>query len=181
MPTAGGLKATLELCAEVPGVHYSLQADVSKAHRRFLHAQEDWGLLACRLEAGKVWLNRVGTFGVGSASYWWGRLAAGLARLTLSLVGQDFVWQHIYADDLKWSAHGANKFENLALTIFSWAVCGTPFSWKKTRGGFQLDWIGYWSDYSTFSLGISEGRAKWLIGWITDLLCEGHVLIRGLT
>ena len=29
-----------------------------------------------------IWVNRVGTFGVGSAGYWWGRAGALLVRLT---------------------------------------------------------------------------------------------------
>ena len=51
MPTAGDGRAVMELCSsERPGVHFALQADVSKAHRRYLHKKADWGLLACKAE-----------------------------------------------------------------------------------------------------------------------------------
>ena len=56
--------------------------DIKKAHRRF----KEQGFLACQLDtregpAGQldescVYINKVGTFGVNCASYWWTRVAA---------------------------------------------------------------------------------------------------------
>ena len=40
----------------------------------------------------------------------------------------------------------------------------------KFAGGLQVDWIGYWTDYSKFSCGLSEKRAEWLFRWATDAL-----------
>ena len=56
---------------DLPGVHFALAADVRKAHRRVLHKKEVWGLLACRAKADSetIWINRVGTFGVGGIGY----------------------------------------------------------------------------------------------------------------
>ena len=80
---------------------FLLMGDVSKAHRRVKVKEEDWGYQACRLHPGKVWVNCVGTYGIASAGYWWGRLAAGLlVRLFYYLVGgtgdQDMF---LYSDD----------------------------------------------------------------------------------
>eukprot|EP00973_Karenia_brevis_P036120 4981037-Karenia_brevis.AAC.1 len=44
-----------------------LKADVAKAHRRCRIHQEDQRWLTCRTRPGGVWVNTVGTFGVGSA------------------------------------------------------------------------------------------------------------------
>ena len=61
-----------------------------------------------------------------------------------------------------------------------WVLCGSPFSWGKCRGGLQVDWIGYWLDYATFSIGISEARCHWLIRWAESILQCGTLLVRGL-
>ena len=153
------------LCSqEKPGCHFQLLADISKAHRRIKHRKQDWGLLGCQSTSGSeyVWLNRVGTFGVGSASYWWGRLSASLGRLALLLSPDSWLLQLLFADDLRWSAWGADKFQCLAKSLFTWVLLGAPFSWGKCRGGVQVDWVGYWLDYARFELGISESRTKWL-------------------
>ena len=72
MPGPREEKAIMRRASRIVGPFFTLQSDVSKAHRRFLYRQEDWGLLGCRIRQGKVWINRVGTFGIGSAGYWWG-------------------------------------------------------------------------------------------------------------
>ena len=55
---------------------------------------------------------------------------------------------------------------------------GTPFSEKKWQGGLELDWVGYWVDYTLFHLGISEKRCAWIVpsigsiegkGWLVDV------------
>ena len=104
MPGPREERAILARASTMEGSFFSLQADVSKAHRRFLYRRQDWGLLACRLSEGHVWINKVGTFGVGSAGYWWGRLAGIVMRCALSLMFYDEVWVTLFADDLKVSA-----------------------------------------------------------------------------
>ena len=47
------------------------------------------------------------------------------------------------------------------------------FSYPKFRGGFQLDYVGFWMDYSRFELGLSEKRANWLIKFVEDLRNDG--------
>ena len=48
----------------------------------------------------KVFLNCVGTFGVTSAGYWWGRAASAIVRLTHYALGhEDALWTLIYSDD----------------------------------------------------------------------------------
>ena len=59
----------------------SIVFDISKAHRRVMIDEEDWGLQACSVESDppsrpedEIYLNTVGTYGIASAAYWWSRL-----------------------------------------------------------------------------------------------------------
>ncbi|CAE8616008.1 unnamed protein product, partial [Polarella glacialis] len=152
----------------IPGVHFCLAADVRKAHRRVLRRKADWGLMACRSHEGSetIWVKRVGTFGIGSIAYWWGRLAAAAGRFVLRLCLNSFVFMSIFADDLKVVAGGADKWKVLLRVFMAWIMIGAPFAWEKFRGGLELDWIGYWLDYTRFELGVSERRTLWLCKWL---------------
>jgi hypothetical protein len=180
MPGPGEERVVLQHCSTVPGVHFALKADIAQAHRRFRNREQDWGLQACRLRPGTLWVNRVGTFGVGSACYWWSRLAALLARFALYMLEDAHWWQLIFADDLKWNAHGPRKYEHLLCGLLAWVLVGAPFAWRKCRGGIEIDWVGYWIDYGRFELGISESRSAWLTKWLGEILDTGAVLIRRL-
>jgi hypothetical protein len=69
----------------------------------------------------------------------------------------------------------------LLLFLFLWELLGTPIKWSKCRGGFEMEWLGYWLDYGRFRLGISEARAQWLVKWITETLARGAVLVSNLS
>ena len=93
---------------------FSLAGDVSKAHRRFRVAQRDWRFQACRLPKGagiEAWVNKVGTVGHSTASYWYSRLQGAVGRLAISLVLNHWVFQLVFADDLRWSAAGGSAVE----------------------------------------------------------------------
>jgi len=90
-PAAHDLDAALDHeIAEGTQQLFALALDISKAHRRVPVAPCDWGLQACsdlprRRAPGPqdaVWVNTVGTYGLGSASYWWARVGALLLRIT---------------------------------------------------------------------------------------------------
>eukprot|EP00971_Amphidinium_carterae_P318938 6339956-Amphidinium_carterae.1 len=84
-----------------------LKSDVAKAHRRFKHLEADWGLLGCRSGVGEgVWLNRVGTFGVSSAPYWWQRLCGIVGRFGFAFLPPGApLFGLVFSDDLLWLAH----------------------------------------------------------------------------
>jgi len=96
------------------------------------------------------------------------------------IVGRDEFWQLLYADDFDWCTSGPDLAVNVLVVIFFYAVVGVPFSWHKCGGGFAYDWIGYWQDYKSFEVGISEARAKWLCNWIDETLAQGCVLVRSM-
>ena len=126
MPSAGELRCVLEHARSIGGLHFSLQSDVHKAHRRFKNAQRDWGYQACQIYEGTVWLNRVGTFGVGTGCYWWARLAACLARAGLTVTDFEELWQLLFADDVLWIAAGPNFGDLILSCLFTWTLFGDP-------------------------------------------------------
>ena len=160
---------------------FSLLADVRRAHRGFRVAAKDWKYQVCALsiqdykaegvdastdeepmEEDELWLNKVGTFGHSSASYWFGRLQGAVCRISVSLMATRPFFQLLYADDMKWSAAGEYAIDDLLLVLFMTELVGTPISWEKVRGGFEVEWVGLWLDYGRFSVGISEKRGLWL-------------------
>ena len=162
------------------GVVISLASDIRKAHRRVKHRECDWGLLACRVTdtSDTVWINRVGTFGIGSIAYWWGRLAGALGRLVGHVMRQELVWMTIFADDIKVAAGGPQKYWNILKVYSMWLAMGAPFAWSKFRGGLEIDFVGYWLDYSRFEMGLSESRTVWLVNWLSELDGSRPALVR---
>ena len=124
----------------------------------------------------EVWVNTVGTFGVSSAGYWWGRAGALVVRLTHYLTPMLLaLWLLLYADDGMASGRGARYDRAILFHLFVLEVLGTPFKWQKVRGGIQVDWIGYWIDIGRFEIGISQSRADWCVKWLTDKSRERRV------
>ena len=163
-----------------PGVEFALAADVSKAHRRCKHRKADWGYLACRADQDSttVWINRVGTFGIGSIAYWWARLVAVAGRITFRLCMSLYFWMLVFADDIKVVASGKDKWKCLLKVYLIWIMMGTPFAWHKFRGGLELDWVGYWLDYVRFEMGLSESRTQWLCTFVASCTTGEVVLMR---
>ena len=140
--TAGELRT---LMREKPGKQFLVAGDVSKAHRRVKVRREDWGLQACRLKPGMVWLNCVGTYGVTSAGYWWARLAAStLVRFFYYILASSGAPDCLlFADDLLVILGRVSEIEDFGALVFLWVSLGVPWKWGKWRGGHVTQWIGY--------------------------------------
>ena len=159
-------------------VVFSIVGDVSKAHRRFLHHPSERGLLACRVrkDDATIFINNVGTFGVASASYWWGRIAGSGLRLVHELLGPEMpIELLIFADDLEALGTEQKGRRGIVLAYLFLATLGFPFKWAKQRGGLKVEWIGLYTDYTTMKLGLSETRAKWMENWTRKLSLLGKV------
>ena len=160
-------------------VIFTVNADIAKAHRRVRVRKADWGVQACKASSSSpvVWLNTVGTFGVASAAFWWSRLMGLVGRHALCISRNDWLFVLTFVDDLHIAAGGQTRW----LTIWRFIVClemvGTPFSYRKFRGGFQSDYVGYWMDYSRFELGISEKRTAWLVAFIDKMETDGWLVM----
>ena len=156
----------------------SLVGDISKAHRRFLHDPAERGLLACRVKETDpfLYVNNCGTFGVASASYWWGRISGAGIRLVHELLGPErAVELLIFADDLEGLGADSSGRQGLVLSFLYLSALGFPFKWAKQRGGQKVEWIGLYTDYATFRLGLSPRRSAWMCNWVGSLAASGKV------
>ena len=101
-PVAADLKRVMREKARLGQRTFALTADVAEAHRQIPIHPRDWHLLGCQIEAGgDVYINKVGTFGVASASYYWSRAATALGRLTQYITGRTAnTWHQLVAGRL---------------------------------------------------------------------------------
>ena len=178
MPGGREKRFLLAQLEEERAVAFSLIGDFGKAHRRFKYRRDEQGLLGCVVASGDgyVYVNKVGTFGVASAPYWWGRLSGALVRLTHYLLGPDIpIELLLYADDLEGLGIGPEGRKGLAMGYIFLAALGSPFKWSKQRGGLTTEWIGLTTDYGSYSFGLSERRAGWLVEWMGCVLEKKEV------
>ena len=141
-PGAGELRRILREQAQNGAKMFAIAGDVSKAHRRIKIQRQDWGFQACRLEPGKVWVNRIGTYSMGSAAYWWARAsAAAMVRLARYFLGPDLLFDFpLYFDDFLCIARARRQVETAGFSVFFLTVLGFPCAWKKVHR-IQLDWV----------------------------------------
>ena len=160
-------------------VIFAINADIAKAHRRVRVRPSDWGAQACKTSSNSkvIWLNKVGTFGVASAAFWWSRLMGLLGRHALNILGNDWIFILTFVDDLHIAVGGRNRWLSIWRFLVAMEMVGTPFSYKKFRGGFSVDYVGYWMDYSRFEIGISEKRSAWLISFIDKMETDGWLVL----
>ena len=146
---------------------FSLVGDISKARRRFLHAPEERGLLSCRISEDDVY--------VSCASYWWARIAGAGIRLMHEMLGPQMpVDLLIFADDLEAIASSAGGRRGITLSFLFLSCLGFPFKWAKQRGGLRVEWIGLFTDYTSYKIGLSPKRAEWMQSWVMKLASEGY-------
>ena len=118
---------------------FSLVGDISKAHRRFLHAPEERGLLACRVsdEDPYIYVNNVGTFGLACASYWWSRIAGSGVRLVHELLGPQMpIELLIFADDVEAIAASPGGRRGITLAFLISFLFGFPVQVGKATWWF---------------------------------------------
>ena len=79
----------------------------------------------------------------------------------------------IFADDVVLLASDVGGRRSITLSFLYLSVLGFPFKWAKQRGGLRVEWIGLYTDYSTYRLGHSPQRAEWMKCWVLDLAKSG--------
>ncbi len=180
-PQFDDLQAALRAFQGMDPVERLLVAfDIKSAHRLIPVQPEDWGFQAFRLEdSDLVYVNQVGTFGITTASFWWGRVAATLFRTFHRVLPRDsLIYLLLFADDGLVMV-GGEKYHKLALSVFVYLeIMEVPLSWRKTRGGFRTEWIGYTVDLERWLIGISERKVRWLRDWVNATNQEGRILGR---
>ncbi|CAE7611856.1 unnamed protein product, partial [Symbiodinium sp. KB8] len=147
---------------------FGISADVTAAHRLVKHRRKDHPLMACKADSSSsvLWVNTVGTFGLSVASFWWSRLFGIVGRTVSRALLQAWFYQLCYVDDMHGVFTGQQKFRNLVMWFVLYLALGTPFSFKKFKGGFKVPFVGYELDYSTWKVGMSDARGAWIISWI---------------
>ena len=125
---------------------------------------------------GTVWLNKVGTFGVASAGYWWGHAGACILRLVHYLLGYDMpLWALLYLDD-GWFVGRSERYEyDLLMALYILILVKAALAWHKVKGGIETQWIGYALDIGRFAIGISEAGTQWVLRWLDDKVRERSV------
>ena len=87
----------------------------------------------------------------------------------------DAVWSLLYSDDGKITGRTQNPERGILLHLLVLVLIRLPISWKKVRGGPEVEWIGYLVDVGRFELGITASRAAWINRWLTDKVAEGRM------
>ena len=163
---------------ELQEVPLAVSADVSSAHRLYLHRREDWALLACRASSDSktIWINKVGTFGISSASFWWSRLFGIIGRCVARAMLQHSFYQFAYVDDIHADFYGRRKYINFLAWLVLHEMIGTPFAYHKFKGGTIVSFIGYELDFGSRLLGLSEARGQWICEWVTEVVKSRFVV-----
>jgi hypothetical protein len=180
-PLFDDLEAAMhQFLTEADARRLAMAYDYKGAHRLVPIHEDDWGKQAFRLDDPEVvYLNCVGTFGVASAAFWWSRLAATLQRTMWAFLPPgDPLYILLFADDGLCLASGPRYRKNLLAVLLFLTVLGAPLSWAKTRGGQQVEWLGYQLDLRMGLMGVSERKVDWLETWVNQTLLDGSVLGR---
>ena len=165
-------------------VRFSVLYDIASAHKLIPAAEEDWGLHTFRLPGDPskdVFVHTRGTFGIASAAYWFGRAMGVVVRSCHRIMGRHMGLLHlIYADDGWLAATGKRFWKKVLMWFFLYELLEVPITWKKVRGGAEVDWIGYHLDITKFERGINDSKKAWIVKWIDDRLRQGGVVGREL-
>ena len=86
----------------------------------------------------------------------------------------------IYADDGWLTAMGTRFWKKILMWLFLYELLEIPITWKKVRGGAEVNWIGYYLNVATFERGINESKRAWILSWVRDKLQQGGVVGREL-
>ena len=158
---------------------FCVSADIRAAHRLVKIRKCDWPFMACRADSNSttVWVNRVGTFGISSAPYWWSKLFGLVGRFVGHLMGCVWFIHLVYVDDLHGSFTGPSKFLNLWIWLLAFELVGTPFAYHKFRGGFSSEFVGYQMRYDLNEIGVSLRRGEWLVKWIKAAETKKFVVV----
>ena len=164
---AGAVRASRDTLEAV----FTMSADIKAAHRLVKIRESDWRLLVCKADSDSqvCWVNKVGTFGVSSAPYWWSRLFGLAGRLVARVLLDRWVIQLVYVDDLHVVTVGEQKFETLWMALAAYEILGTPFGYGKFSGGLDVQFVGYRIDYQGTMVGISDARGEWLLQFLRAL------------
>ena len=174
--TAPGLQDALTallMCATTLTTVFKL--DVSRAHRRMKIRRSDWRYQTAQTASG-IWVNKVGTYGVASAQYHWGRMAALILRL-LYYTFPTIIWAFVYVDDFLFilPKQGAAALA-VQILLFLHAI-GLPISWKKVAMGDPNTWLGYLLTTAPLRACLTPDKQTTIIATLAALRGSAHLTL----
>ena len=92
-----------------------------------------------------MWVNKVGTYGVASAQFHWGRMAALIRRILYYMFPQ-ILRAFVFVDNFGSLLNEHQATIHTAAIIVLLEALGLPLSWKKTALGQINNWLGYLVD-----------------------------------
>eukprot|EP00438_Fugacium_kawagutii_P008249 Skav226268 [mRNA] locus=scaffold2708:264535:265680:- [translate_table: standard] len=97
------------------------------------------------------------------------------------MAGQELgVLRLLFADDGWLTATGGFFWRKLLFWLFCLDLLEVPLSWKKVRGGTEVQWIGCTIDVVGFRIGISERKVAWMLEWLEKHSASGGITGRDL-
>eukprot|EP00439_Symbiodinium_sp_Y106_P033575 s2721_g4.t1 len=63
------------------------------------------------------------------------------------------------------------------MMIAAYEAVGTPFAYRKFRGGLRIDFIGYHLSYDCWAAGLSQKRCEWVTDWIDRAEANGWMVL----
>ena len=87
-------------------------------------------------------------------------------------------WAFRYADDFATFVRARSVWRILAMMVLLLRSVRFPLKWKKFRGGFKFDWVGYHIDLIRKEAGINDGRSIWDSRWCGGTMDQGTILVR---
>ena len=163
-PQCDDLEAAAEALKRVSPTERMLFAfDIKAAHRLIPVQEEDWALQSFRLEDEKELLvNMVGTFGVASAAFWWGRAAAVIFRTFHRAVPDHLLYYLLlFADDGLLMAAGPEYFKVVVALFLYLDLMEVHFLGERLEEAFRQSGS---ATPSTSSHGL-RGRCRRVTCW----------------
>ena len=115
-----------------------------------------------------IWINKVGTFGISAASFWWSRLYGVIGRVVARCLLQHAFFHFAYVDDVHPTFYGKRMYINFLIWLVLQEMIGVPFAYHKFKGKTLVAFIGYELDYGARLVGLSEARGTWVKSWVSE-------------
>ena len=54
---------------------------------------------------------------------------------------------------------------------------GLPCSWRKLRGAWEFEWVGFQINLKSAAVGLSDNRTEWILKWLEEILSGGGIAV----
>ena len=104
-----------------------------------------------------------------------GDFYAGVRLVHELLCPQMLIELLVFADAVESIAASPGGRRGIMLSFLFLSCLHFLFKCSKQRGGPRVEWIGLFTDYTTYKIGLSPKRAEWMHDWVMKLAQEGNV------